>query len=50
MCIISYVSYSTFYYTEEFGVFFWIYALALVVLMLDAGVSLYKQLQAGKQV
>ena len=50
MCIISYVSYSTFYYTEEFGVFFWIYALALVVLMLDAGGSLYKQLQAGKQV
>lgn len=50
MCIISYVSYSTFYYVEEFGVFFWIYALALVVLMLDAGVYFYKQLQAGKQV
>ena len=44
MCIISYVSYG-YFYNEEIGVFFWIYALGLVTLMLDAGVYLYKQLQ-----
>ena len=44
MCIISYVSYG-YYYNGEIGVFFWIYALGLVVLMLDAGVYFYKQLQ-----
>ena len=44
MCIISYVSYG-YFYNKEIGVFFWIYALGLVVLMLDAGVYLYKQLQ-----
>lgn len=44
MCIISYVSYG-YLYNGEIGVFFWIYALGLVVLMLDAGVYLYKQLQ-----
>ena len=43
MCIISYVSYG-YYYNGEIGVFFWMYALGLVVLMLDAGVYLYKQL------
>ena len=43
MCIISYVSYG-YLYNGEIGVFFWIYALGLVVLMLDAGVYLYKQL------
>lgn len=47
MCIISYVSYG-YYYNGKIGVFFWIYALALVVLMLDAGVSLYRQLHTGK--
>ena len=41
MCIISYVSYG-YYYNGEIGVFFWMYALGLVVLMLDAGVYLYK--------
>ena len=44
MCIISYVSYG-YFYNKEIGVFFWIYALGLVTLMLDAGVYLYKQLQ-----
>ena len=43
MCIISYVSYG-YFYNKEIGVFFWIYALGLVTLMLDAGVYLYKQL------
>lgn len=47
MCIISYVSYG-YYYNGTTGMFFWIYALALVVLMLDAGVSLYRQLHTGK--
>lgn len=49
MCIISYVSYG-YFYNGEIGVYFWIYALGLVTLMLDAGVYLYKQLQAGKEV
>ena len=49
MCIISYVSYG-YFYNEEIGVMFWMYALGLVVLMLDAGVNLYKQLQTGKEV
>ena len=44
MCIISYVSYG-YFYNGTIGVFFWMYALGLVVLMLDAGVYLYKQLQ-----
>lgn len=48
MCIISYVSYG-FFYNKEIGVFFWIYALGLVVLMLDAGVNFYKQLQTGNE-
>lgn len=43
MCIISYVSYG-YYYNGEIGVFFWIYALGLVALMLDAGVYLYRKL------
>ena len=47
MCIISYVSYG-YFYNGKIGVFFWIYALGLVALMLDAGVYLYKQLQTGK--
>ena len=41
MCIISYVSYG-YYYNGTIGVFFWMYALGLVVLMLDAGVYFYK--------
>ena len=41
MCIISYVSYG-YFYNGTIGVFFWMYALGLVVLMLDAGVYLYK--------
>lgn len=49
MCIISYVSYG-FYYNGTIGIFFWIYALGLVVLMLDAGVYFYQQLGAGKKV
>ena len=49
MCIISYVSYG-YFYNGEIGVYFWIYALGLVTLMLDAGVYLYKQLQTGKEV
>lgn len=49
MCIISYVSYG-YFYNESIGVYFWIYALGLVTLMLDAGVYLYKQLQTGKEV
>ena len=44
MCIISYVSYG-YFYNGTIGVYFWMYALGLVVLMLDAGVYLYKQLQ-----
>ena len=44
MCIISYVSYG-YFYNGEIGVFFWMYALGLVVLMLDAGVYLYKLLR-----
>ena len=44
MCIISYVSYG-YFYNGTIGVFFWMYALGLVVLMLDAGVYLYKQLK-----
>lgn len=49
MCIISYVSYG-FFYNGTIGVFFWIYALGLVVLMLDAGVYFYQQLSVGKKV
>lgn len=48
MCIISYVSYG-FFYNGTIGVFFWVYALGLVVLMLDAGVYFYQQLNAGKK-
>ena len=48
MCIISYVSYG-YLYNGEIGVLFWMYALGLVVLMLDAGVYLYKQLQTGNE-
>ena len=44
MCIISYASYG-YFYNGTIGVYFWMYALGLVVLMLDAGVYLYKQLQ-----
>lgn len=46
MCTISYVSYG-YFYNGTIGVFFWIYALALIALMLDAGVAFYKQLQTG---
>lgn len=48
MCIISYVSYG-FFYNGTIGVFFWIYALGLVVLMLDAGVYFYQQLNIGNK-
>ena len=41
LCIISYVSYG-YFYNGTIGVYFWIYALGLVALMLDAGVYLYK--------
>ena len=43
LCIISYVSYG-YFYNGTIGVYFWIYALGLVTLMLDAGVYLYKVL------
>lgn len=46
MCIISYTSYG-YYYGVEIGLVSWIYAIALVVLMLDAGVYFYRQIQAG---
>lgn len=48
MCIISYVSYG-YFYNGTIGVFFWMYALGLVVLMLDAGVYLYQQLHKGTE-
>lgn len=47
MCTISYASYG-FYYNGETAVMFWIYAMGQVVLMLDAGVLLYRQLHTGK--
>lgn len=47
MCIISYVSYG-FFYNGSIGVYFWVYALGLVALMLDAGVYFYKKIQTGK--
>ena len=47
MCIISYVSYG-YFYNGTIGVFFWMYALGLVVLMLDAGVYLYKLLRPAQ--
>ena len=46
MCIISYVSYG-YFYNGTIGVFFWIYALGLGALMLDAGVYLYQKLLKG---
>lgn len=46
MCIISYVSYGAVYEVHA-NVAYWIYAVALVVLMLDAGVHLYRQIKAG---
>lgn len=49
MCIISYTSYG-YYYGAEIGLVSWIYAIALIVLMLDAGAYLYRQLQAGNEV
>lgn len=49
MCIISYVSYG-YFYNGTIGVFFWVYALALVGLMLDAGVYFYRQLHVRKAV
>ena len=47
MCIISYVSYG-YFYNGTIGVFFWMYALGLVVLRLDAGVYLYKLLRPAQ--
>ena len=47
MCIISYVSYG-YFYNGTIGVFFWMYALGLVVLMLDSGVYLYKLLRPAQ--
>lgn len=46
MCIISYVSYGAVYEVQQ-SVVYWIYAVAVVVLMLDAGAYLYKQIKAG---
>ncbi len=46
LCTISYVSYG-YFYNGTIGVYFWIYALGLIALMLDAGIDLYKKLQAG---
>lgn len=47
LCIISYVSYSL-YHVGEIGIYYWIYALGVLALTMDAGVNLYKQLRAGK--
>ena len=47
MSIISYVSYG-YFYNGTIGVFFWMYALGLVVLMLDSGVYLYKLLRPAQ--
>lgn len=44
LCIISYTSYG-YAHGSEIGLVRWIYALALVGLMLDAGVYFYRQLQ-----
>lgn len=48
MCIISYTSYG-YAYGSDIEVVRWIYALALIGLMLDAGVYLYKQVKAGRK-
>lgn len=48
LCIISYVSYS-YYYNGVIGIFFWIYALAVLALTFDAAVYLYKQLHTGNE-
>lgn len=48
LCIISYVSYS-YYYNGEIGIFFWIYALAVLALTLDAAVTAYKELHTGNE-
>ncbi len=47
LCIISYVSYALFH-NGEIGIFYWIYALGVLALTMDAGVNLYKQLHTGK--
>lgn len=46
LCTISYVSYG-YFYNGTIGVYFWIYALGMIALMLDAGVDLYQKLQTG---
>lgn len=46
LCTISYVSYG-YFYNGTIGVYFWIYALGMIALMLDAGVDLYQKLQIG---
>lgn len=48
MCIISYTSYG-YFYGVEIGLVSWIYAIALIVLMLDAGVYFYRQIQMGNE-
>ena len=46
LCIISYVSYALFH-NGSIGIFYWIYALGVLALTMDAGVNLYKQLHTG---
>ena len=47
LCITSYVSYSYYYAGEEVGLVFWLYAVVLLGLLLDAGRYVYEQLQTG---
>lgn len=49
LCIISYVSYSLFQ-NGEVDIFYWIYALGVLALTMDAGRMLYLELRAGKNV
>lgn len=49
LCIISYVSFSLFH-NGEIGIYYWIYALGVLALTMDAGTALFKELHAGKNV
>ncbi len=48
LCIISYVSYALFH-NGEIAIFYWIYALGVLVLTMLSGVELYQQLHTGKK-
>lgn len=49
LCVVSYVSLSYYYAQTEVGPAFWIYAVILLVLLLDMGRYVYTQLCEGKQ-